>query len=158
MPIGSCEEERQKLIVEDKSVSTINYKQELKNVFQLLGHSDIRNRYLAIKLAKSVLNLDCYDLCQCFKKNIIFNNNTPAHRFIVLMNIIDYLMNGWEVEEAAYCLSPDLELYSIVLKSGSIECKMSLDKQARQFVHDVIAKDYQLKNYSYRYLLLNWDR
>lgn len=160
MPLSCYEDKREKIIIEDKDTK-VNFKYELKNIFTLLEHSERKNRLLAIQLAKSVFNMDCHDLCHVYKKQVIFKNKEIYHGLVQVLEVAEFLLNGWEVYSLAASthndFSPKPPTIELQLIKNFSEINMKLPEQMRTLVTDLMNKNYKLKNYAYRYILLNWD-
>ena len=159
----SCYEEREKITIEDKDIK-VNFKYELKNIFTLLSHSEKKNRLLGIELAKGVFKMDCHDLCHIYKKELIFKGKQHYHGLVLSLEVAEFLLNGWQVHQLIVpsaigrrfeSTPPVIELQ---LTKSFTEINMRLPEKMRTFVTDLMNKNYKLKNYAYRYILLNWDK
>ncbi len=161
-PMG-CYQEEEKLQLTAENPK-INYKKEMDNILQLIQHQDPVNRKLAIGFAKSVFNMDAYDLCQYLKKLHLLKNEVSLTGFYNVLELIELMVSGWLVHSASapsrssYSFLDGPQVITLTLHQHHAKMHLEIPEESRSFVMDIITKNYKLKQCAYRYALLKWDK
>lgn len=134
--------------------------EDFSKIIELLNSSDIKNKRIAIKLARVVFRFDCYDLCQYMKK-LHFMGKRFNQRFVQALRFIEWNLSGYREGSISYELDGKcsttmarnftIELYSI---HNYDKIKLHLNEESGSMFYEI----YNSKKYKanpFRTLLLN---